>query len=61
MKHKLIHEVEKQIIIITNKFNAITESYETTQKINVKDLEDMRRYSEILRNLSEYCESLYKW
>lgn len=61
MNTLVLKELEQQIIIVTKKFKNITDKYSDNQPIGVKDLEDMRRYSEIALNLSQVGESLYKW
>lgn len=61
MKQELIKLIEREIYLIQAKFSNITKQYEVSDNIHVKDLEDMKRYSEILLNLSQYCETLYRW
>lgn len=61
MKTEIIKQIELQIFLLQKKFNDITKKYSDQEHIHVKDLEDMKRYSEILLNLSRCCETLYRW
>lgn len=47
---------------ITLKMNNLLGKYSPGEDMNVKDLSDLERYSEILKNLSIYLDSFYgKW
>lgn len=55
----LIKETRQQMATFTIKMNNILDKYKPEQDMNVKDLSDLERYSEILKNLSVYLDSFY--
>lgn len=58
----LIKKARESMGIVTFKMSNILEKYEDGEQLNVKDLSDLERYSEILKNLSIYLDSFYgKW
>lgn len=58
----LISSARNQMSVINEKMNKILNKYETDEDLHVKDLADLEKYSEILKNLSVYLDSFYgKW
>ena len=64
MKPELTKMVEQELNFVLAKMKQISDQYEVTndsKKLSVYDLEDMRRYSEIVKNLSSFLASLNEW
>lgn len=61
-KTLLIESTEAQINDISRRASEIHNKYQDINSpMNVKDIEDLKRYSEILRNLGAFLTDIYRW
>ena len=61
MKTQIKKDIENQITAIHYKSKAIHDKYKIEEPMNVKDIEDLKRYAEILKNLGGFLSSIYRW
>ncbi|MBS4462313.1 hypothetical protein JXA27_07040 [Aerococcaceae bacterium zg-B36] len=58
MKSTLHEEIHRQCTLIVMKMKKIHDKYKSDEQFEIKDLEDIKRYSEILSNLGVFLKEL---